>query len=177
MERLVKENDPARWAVMIQELRQKYGSPTAESLPFRLHWIYWETNMGDEDGKATATKILARLYPSYSFYTPAFVNAASADEQADLVRGLARTQSGKIDHAIYKVFQTAVQMDVATENDEDSFEGLCLACMMRLAGRGHDEEFREYVDRRLKAVEALPEGSLGRRSLEALREWQKRLKK
>jgi hypothetical protein len=68
-------------------------------------------------------------------------------------------------------------MKAASENERIELDGLSFACMSRLAGKGHDGEFREFVEGRVKAVEALPAKSGGRRSLDALRYWRDRLKK
>jgi hypothetical protein len=84
-ERLVKEDDPARWKTLIDEFRSKHGRAAADSLPFWLHWIYWmtdfERNKEFLEGKDRASKILARLYPDFDPYKLSFINAATAEER------------------------------------------------------------------------------------------------
>jgi hypothetical protein len=178
---LVKEDDPAKWKAMIEEFREAQGQAAADAIPFRLHWIYFRTS--DErnkeflESKDRASKILAQFYPGYDPYAPSFINAATPDEQCKLINSLDKCQSQEIDQAVYRVFQSAANRKATNENECYDLDGPCFACMFRLVGKGHDDEFREFVARRIKAVEALPEWSNGRLSLDALRRLQDRLRK
>jgi hypothetical protein len=179
-ERLVKANDPVKWKAMIEEFRKVQGQAAVDALPFRLHWICWLTRVERDkafrERRRRAAKILAQLYPSYDRYTPSFINAATPDEQRALINSLAQHPSGKVDQAVHRGFQAAARMKTTDDEGRIELDGLAFACMSRLVGKGHDQAFREFVAGRIKAAEALPADSDGRRSLEALRYWQRRLK-
>jgi hypothetical protein len=143
--RLAKEDNPARWKTMIEEFRQAHGQAAADALPFRLHWIYWMTDLERNKeflaGKERASKILALFYPGYDPHSPSFINAAAPAEQADLIDSLTKCRSEKVDQAVYRVFQSAAHMKAATEDGRLWLDGLSVVCMSRLVGKGHDEEF------------------------------------
>lgn len=176
MKHLVKVDDPVEWKAMVEGFRKAQGQAAVDALPFQLHWIYWETsfkrNKDFLESKDRATKILALLYQKYDPYNPYFINAATPEEQVDLIHSLAKFQSDKIDQSVYRIFQSTTQKKEILDLDS-----LCLACMSRLVGKGHEGEFRDFVDRRIMTVEALPKKSDGRDCLEAFRHWQERLKK
>jgi hypothetical protein len=92
--RLVKESDPSKWKTMIEEFRTANGQAAADSIPFRLHWIYGRTDSeGDKkllEEKGRVLKILAQLYPTYDPYKPSFINAASSQERADIIQLLVK---------------------------------------------------------------------------------------
>jgi hypothetical protein len=147
-----------------------------------LHWIYLKANSSVKDkefleAKDRAGRILAQFYSWYDFYTPSFIDAASPAEQTDLVNSLTAHRSDKIDKAVYQVFRSSKQTAGTTDDSRILLDRLCFACIKRLAGKDHDEEFRSYLSERKKAVEALPKDSVGRYSLEQIRSLQERLKK
>jgi hypothetical protein len=177
--RLVKMHDLGKWPAQIEEFGRHQGQAALDALPFRLHRIFWDPSVLHDkeflEGKAQAVKILARLYPRLDFETPSFLNAVAADDQAELINELAAFHSDRIDQAVYQVFRSAADCGAATAEGRVAFDDLTSACMSRLVHKGHDEEFRAYVRMRLKAVEALPQKSDGRRSLDALHYWNARL--
>jgi hypothetical protein len=180
-ERLVTEDEPDKWKALIDQLGRERGPAATAALPFRLHGIYleppFERTKKFLQGQERARKILARFYPDYDPSTPPFINAASAREQQELVGSLGKHRTKEIDDAVYRGFQAAVQPAAGALEDREDADVLACACMGRLLGKGHDDEFRAWLRKRIRAVEALPEKSAGRRVLELLGDCAKDLMK
>jgi hypothetical protein len=180
IQRLVQEDNSAKWKAMIEKFRFEHGQASADAIPFRLHWVYWMAkNMRNRDfmeGNNRAFKILTQFYPDYRLDTPTFVNAADPQEQHELIARLARSSSEKIDQAVYRVYQSISANARSDDRQNQELDFLAFDCMSRLLEKGHGQEFRAYVLSRIRDVEALPEKSEGRRSLDSLRNWDRRLK-
>jgi hypothetical protein len=46
---------------MIEDLRRKQGQAAVDALPFRLHWIYWVSNLKREKQNQPTNEELRRL--------------------------------------------------------------------------------------------------------------------
>jgi hypothetical protein len=177
---------------MIEQYGREYGQSAVDALPFELHWIYWETQDAKNErlhllkgkqreefvqGQERAGKILAAFYPEYDPLRPGFINAASMSEQLELFRALEPLKSRKIDEAIFAHFQSTAGKKTPSDRERVELDNAACACMSYLLGKGHEAEFRAFVEKRLREIEVLPEGSKGRESLDLLRSWDRRLKK
>lgn len=180
MKRLVKKDDPAGWRTMVKEFGKAHGQAAADAVPFWLHWIYWRTSLEENAeflaGRRRASQMLARLYPDYDPHAPSTINAATPNEQVDLIVSLAESHSSRIDWAVHRVFQAAVQRMEATARGRVELDRLLFCCMSRLQGKGHDREFRGVIARRIEAEENAPQDP-DRSSLDALRLWREKLGK
>ena len=65
--RLVATSDPAQWPRLIDDFRRQEGQSAADSIAFRLRWIYWETSFVRDvkflADQRVAKAILTKLYP------------------------------------------------------------------------------------------------------------------
>ncbi len=133
----------------------KNGQPAADTIPFRLHWIYWLTSINQDKeflaGKAAASKILATLYPGYNPDDPPFINATDTREQKDLIEGLSGVRGGRLDEAVARIFRS---LDLGRYEgfNRVTADDLALACMDRLIGKGMDKEFEAYCETRIREL-------------------------
>jgi hypothetical protein len=105
------------------------------------------------EGKATAGKILAALYPLFDPHRPTFVNAADKREQTELIQGLSAIRSRKLDEATAQVFRS---LDLTRHEGTNRVvaDDLALACMDRLIGKGLlDKELRAYCEQRIRELQ------------------------
>jgi hypothetical protein len=132
---LVKEQDESKWRGLIDKYIKENGECVKEVLPFWMYWIYWDTDFGDTPkhvaGRATAQKILAKLYPNFDRYKPAFLNAADLDDQSAAVEALASYSSKRIDDTVYELLQKGIDFEVV-EREQYKFWSLADACLSRL---------------------------------------------
>lgn len=184
MEDLVKERNATKWQALIDGFGEDNGRAAQDILPCWLHWIYWQTSIVRDDafydGRAAAERILAELYPLYSPYRPAFVNAASLSEQREVVEGLHSFESEKLDAAVHEVFLRAIRFGFPQSRDDGTriaMDDLSAACMERMIGKGNDGIYLAYLARRIKKVEGSPANSPERYRLEGMREWKHRFER
>ena len=154
---LVKEQDESEWKSLIDGYVERNGAAVAEVLPLWLYWIYFRTASAKTPdflaGRATAEKILAKLYPDYTRFEPAFLNAAQADDHATAVKALASYPSEKIDKAVFQVFQAATEFQFE-ERDRFYSKQLVAVCLNRLSDTVYGDACRSYCGRRLKDEES-----------------------
>lgn len=122
-----------------------------------------------------AQAILAELYPDFDPYASRYPNCATADQQARLIDGLARFRSERIDDEICRLFRSASLRDNDPDCDQADFDRLALSCLARLASRVPRRELLAFVERRVGAIEALPENAATRRNAGALSQWRESL--
>jgi hypothetical protein len=120
-----------------------------------MRWIFWRTGFADDDaflkGRATAAKILAKLYPNDDPSDPPFVNAVGPLEQAELIQALTPFQSRRLDEAIHRVYRAIRPEEFTSEHDRYKPGVLAHACVMRLYGKGYPDVVVPYF--RYKAEE------------------------
>jgi hypothetical protein len=175
--RLMQASEPEQWKKLVAELRQSHGQPAVEQLPFRIYWMNWLTSTDHPaEAQHRARTILAELFPNFDPHTPSFINAAEPREQTHLIAALARTRSAKIDDAVYRVFQQDTTLRANDDQERYEQDQLAFVCMTRLKGQAHDEELRQFVDRRIAELEKSPEANYQKNCLTAYRAWQERLK-
>jgi hypothetical protein len=154
MERLVKEKSPEQWKALIAAYAAENGQAAVAAIPFRLHWIYLRRPRnwyGFANGKATAIKVLAALYPQYDPNRPAFINAASTEELTDLIWGLSNVRSQEVDKAVTTLFRSVGAMP-----NRDAADSLGWACLERLIGKGLDKELAAYCEKRIQELTRTP---------------------
>jgi hypothetical protein len=179
MDRLVREPDPAGWEGLVRGFTREQGAAAAAAVPYTLRCIYLEGHPAETPEflihRERAGRIMAALYPGYDPNDPPFIDGARPFEQTAVVWALERARSEKIDEAVYRVFAAAAATEPGMLGERYDLDDLALACVARLAGKGHDAEFRAFVSARARAAEAWRGDSRDRGRLDELREWQKRL--
>jgi len=120
--------------------------------------------------RPTAIGVLKQLYPGVDPFHPPLVAVTDSLHKADLLKAIARFPSKRIDAAAYQAFRS-IRLEIYHPADRSATDDLALACMDRLGGASHREEFLAYCTRRIRELEAMkhrenPEEG----SLNALRE-------
>lgn len=132
---LVKEQDEAKWQVLIDQYIEANGTSNKEMLPFWLHWIYWETSVERTESfladRAIAQKILQKLYPDFDREKPAFLNAANGDDHATSIRVLTSYPSRKVDQQVWGLLLAAANLK-SVEGEKYRETQLVEACLARL---------------------------------------------
>jgi hypothetical protein len=176
---LLRGNDIGQWKSAIAAFAVANGPVAAEVVPAWLNRCYLSRSSETEDDflrqKAAAKKILTSLYPDYNPANPPFLNAATETDQRRLVEELSGIRSKKLDDAISQLYRSL---------DLERFHGvnrvyaddLALACMERLVGKGMDEGFKAYCERRIRELEGQEHLEIGEKQrLEFLGEMLQRL--
>jgi len=140
-DRLVKEKQPEKWKLLVDDFVEENGDAAAEALPFHLHRMFGIDDYRDvrilygkvaefREDKAVAERILANLYPSY-VHVPPFINAATRGEQSAIIDSLASFSSDVIDAAAHQTFLQAAPAGLERST--------ATSCPKRLGGKGSDD--------------------------------------
>lgn len=161
-----------------QDAYSKDPFTTADLAMKRLAFYY------PVEAEQLALDLLARpLYPLFKPNPFALKdqNPVTLRNQTALVESLAGLQSVKLEQAIHKVFQTAIQIETYYREDQVAVDNLSFACMSALIGKGYDQEFRAFIDKRISQEGNLPAWERAKPvrmdSKEKLAAWWKRLNK
>jgi hypothetical protein len=177
---LVKERHADGWETLLRDFRQRVGRPAGDSVPFWLSWFYCQTDYHREDvsqeERARARQLIGKFYPDYDFHGSLYINAATLDEQRDLIDVLKRIRSDEIDEGVLRVFRAVVRPERTLVEEKSKLDSVAWACMARLAGKGHDDEFRAFVAQRIREIEEEPLERRGEGLLDELHDLQERLR-
>jgi hypothetical protein len=177
--RLVESKTPQQWKRAIAGFTAANRQTAAAVIPAWLHEHYARSSSEEDkhfrEQQVTAKKILACLYPDYNPDHPPFLNAATETEQTSLVAGLSGIRSKMLDESVGLLFRSL---------DLERFHGLgrlypddlALACMDRLLGKGMDNAFKAYCERRIRELGGKHREAAEEQRLEFLRERLQRIR-
>ena len=136
---------------LVGEFVEKHGKAFIDGLLVQLVSDYeWDkaTHFPPREFKADPRKILAELYPRVAPKRPLYPESEPWGDQAFVFDALAHYPSQKMDRAAYDLFKDLG--DGRFDAAED--DRIAIACMRRLGGKGHDEEFEGYLLKRIAAT-------------------------
>lgn len=180
-EQLVKTESINEWQTLINKFHHQAGKPAADSIPFRVQWIYFETSFVQDEKfrqeKERAAKILALLYPRYNSLEPYFINASELDEQTDLIKSLSPFRSETLDAAIAEVFNNALKLKSESENDVYQMDQLAINCLARFDGKKYNQVFSPYLNRRIRELSSTRNSEAHKNRRQQFLDWQKKMHK
>jgi hypothetical protein len=149
---LVTQTEADDWRRLIRRFRDQHGPGVTDSIPYWLHWIYWETDFA-RDAKflreqEIARDILTEVFPNYDTDNPPLFDAAELGDQVLIVRSVRRLESEKIDDAVHALF-LSVRQSGSPVPDE-----LALACAERLRTTDKWPEYASFSAKRIRELKA-----------------------
>jgi len=176
---LVKSDGPNEWRELVRKFRDAQGAAIADTVPYWLHWIYWETDFERDEEflrkQQLASEILKTLFSEYDVENPPALDAAEVEDQVSIVRAVRRLKSDRVDESMHRLFISAsrssfLQSDVdelavlgleragATERRGTYgpyFENRIQDLERDLAGIADDPELKEFIETRMAAYRAI----------------------
>lgn len=183
-ERLMKTGSPARWKNLLVEAETKFGREAAKLLPHWVHWSNRETSTHHpKEMQDRATELLRTTFPAYRSNKNVFYNVVSIGDQKELIESLHAFRSRKIDEAVQDVFRRLMRYKPTSVKDPEQLfyalvemDELAIECAKRMAGKGFDEEYLSYFNKRLPLLLKANKPSYLRGNPDAMKSMIKRLK-
>ena len=151
---LVKTEDEKKWRELVEKFELQYGKDVSQTIPYWIHWIYWETDVAETDEFLGEKKIAARIlrinYPNYDPSDPPAFSVAELDDQILIVRAVANLSSKKIDDAIHQIFLDALSTE--TSSTMYDIETLAKLAVVRVKERTKRKIYANYFRRRIKEL-------------------------
>jgi hypothetical protein len=159
---LLAEADPAAQAAFLTATQKRRGNvfiyQMVDQLKIRsnppqfppgsqINLDYYITDQPRLDHLQTALKTIAAAgwLASLQGQTPALVM-----DQVELINSLSTVKDPAVDAAVHDFFRRALAMwDNPVDATDTTFDNVALACAQRLAGKGHDDEYRTFFNQRL----------------------------
>jgi len=156
---LYPEKSPEKRKIIFDDFLKKNGQQYSDGIELQLFWAL-DSREPDiplpKDGTYDPRALLVQLYgfkDDVSIRDKPDVDIWDWGDLAQFIGGIGRFKSTRVDDAVYGIFSKI------KESDDCDF--LATACMGRLVGGSHDQEFRDYCERRMSPNEYAKGGLLG----------------
>lgn len=148
---LLASDDPSWWRSKNLDFQRRYGALAESMLPYLL--------TRDSDETYYEGKYLRTMFPSFNPLAAGMPPAAGPGEMSTIVTYVANLKAREIDDAVQSVFRRAIAFRNAGSVDQvqSNVDDLALACVGRMAGKGHDQEYRTYFETRIRELGTGPE--------------------
>ena len=147
---VVKTQKKDAWLSLVAKFRKTHGETAVLGIPRAVWWVHMMTSSEHTTkDQATAKAFLVAMFPKFDASAPVFVNAATFDDQAELLEGLALIRSDKIDQAALSLFRSIKPMRRKEVQEQRDLDGIAIHAADRLVGKGHDEELAEHLNARI----------------------------
>lgn len=144
------------WRKSVQQFGDRNGQNVSASIPYWLHWIYWETSLERNEeflrDQKIAGQILDKLFPEFDPDNPEVFDAAEIDDQVTIVSAIRHLKSDRIDDAIHRLFVSAAQMRSELQIDVRKIDQLGELAVQRLGKSDKRLAYESYFVNRLGQV-------------------------
>lgn len=148
---------PGNYRQLVSEFQKENGEVGLKVLPLRIYQRFHEgSDLGDFQFAAKKYKseeFLKAVYPQFDPFDPQFIDGVTVPAQRDFVFNFGPTTTASVDQSLLAVFQSVSGAPNLLTSPNPEKHELARACIVRLAGKGHDGEFRNYLEKQIKDIQ------------------------
>lgn len=155
--RILPEPLPPKYREVLADFEREMGATALGALPRRIRAAFHDpAKYGDMVFFARKRKADAYLETAFAPedpFGPGFFPGATVEEQLMLVRGLGTPADERTKAALWDLFQKVSATPNLASYPHPQKHALARACITRLIGQGHDQEFRKYLENQIADIQ------------------------
>jgi len=156
--KIVEQPLPADCKEQIAQFQKLHGNVCLAAVPGLLvdsiRGTGEATDIAYHARKFKADEILKAAFPGFDPTQPGFFNGVTVSEQKAFLEALGPQTLTSADEALYEIFQRLADAPNLLVSPNPEKHELARVCITRLLGKAHDAEFRAYLEKQIKDIQA-----------------------